>query len=139
MAYDIVHIIHIFAVFIYGGFLFTDNLFLSKLKDELDPQEHARVRESFMKHVRKVVPNALLVAVLAGGYMFGSRFGPIEESGMSNFQIVLSIKAFFGLWLGFRGFNQKFFKIQPWVFKSHLFPFAIVVLIIFLSQLMYLV
>jgi hypothetical protein len=91
-----------------------------------------------MKYVRKVVPNALLVAVVAGGYMFGSRFGPIED-GMSNFQIVLSIKAFLGLWLGFRGFNQKFFKIQPWVFKSHLFPFSLVIIIIFLSQLMYMV
>ena len=139
IAYDIVHIIHIFAVFIYGGFLVTDNLFLSKLKNEMGPEEHARVRESFMKHVRKVVPNALLVAVVAGGYMFGSRFGAIEEGGLTNFQMVLALKAFLGLWLGFRGFNQKFFKIQPWVFKSHFFPFALVVIIIFLSQLMYMV
>lgn len=92
-----------------------------------------------MKYVRKVVPNALLVAVVAGGYMFGSLFGEIGEDGLSNFQIVLSIKAFLGLWLGFRGFNQKFFKIQPWVFKSHLFPFSLVIIIIFLSQLMYMV
>jgi len=139
ITYDIVHIIHIFAVFIYGGFLFTDNLFLAKLKDEYAPEEHAKVRESFMKYVRKVVPNALLVAVLAGGYLFGTAFGKIGPDGLTNFQMVLSIKAFLGLWLGFRGFNQKFFKIQPWVFKSHMFPFALVVIIIFLSQLMYMV
>ena len=139
IAYDIVHIIHIFAVFIYGGFLITDNLFLAKLKNEYTPQEHAKVRESFMKYVRKVVPNALLVAVVAGGYLFGSRFGPIEDGGLTNFQMVLSLKAFLGLWLGFRGFNQKFFKIQPWVFKSHLFPFSLVIIIIFLSQFMYMV
>ena len=92
-----------------------------------------------MKHVRKVVPNALLIAVISGGYMFGKAFGEIAEDGLTNFQIVLSIKAFFGLWLGLRGVNQKFFGIQPFVFKSHLFPFAIIILIIFLSQLMYMV
>jgi hypothetical protein len=54
-------------------------------------------------------------------------------------QIVLSIKAFLGLWLGLRGFMQKFFKINPWLFKSHYFPFAMVVVIIVLSQLMWLV
>ncbi len=90
-----------------------------------------------MIHVRKVVPWALLVAVGTGIYMFTQVFGTIGPEGMSRFQTLLSIKAFFGLWLGFRGFNQKFFGIQPWVFKSHLFPFALVVVIILLSQLMY--
>lgn len=133
------HIIHIFAVFIYGGFLFTDNLFISKMKQDLDEKEYTKAREAIMVHVRKLVPYSLLVAVLAGGYMFGKAFGTVGENGMNSFQIVLSIKAFFGLWLGFRGVNQKFFGIQPWVFKSHIFPFAILILIIFLSQLMYMV
>lgn len=92
-----------------------------------------------MKHVRKVVPNALIIAVLSGGYMFSTAFGSIGEEGLSNFQIALSIKAFLGLWLGFRGINQKFFGIEPWVFKSHVFPFSIVIVIIFLSQFMYMV
>ena len=90
-----------------------------------------------MMHVRKVVPNALLIAVATGIYMFFVIFGEISEDGMSSFQIMLSIKAFLGLWLGVRGFNQKFFKINPWLFKSHLFPFGLVVIIIALSQLMY--
>jgi len=71
-------------------------------------------------------------------YMFVEVFGEIGEGGMSYFQIVLSIKAFFGLWLGIRGFNQKFFKINPWLFTSHLFPFFVVLLLILLSQIMYL-
>jgi len=91
-----------------------------------------------MMHVRKVVPNALLLAVATGIYMFTQVFGEIGPDGMSSFQIMLSIKAFFGLWLGIRGFNQKFFKINPWLFKSHLFPFILVIIIISLSQLMYL-
>ena len=133
----IIKLIHLFAVFTYGGFLFTDNLFMSKMKETLNPDEAAKAREAIMMHVRKVVPNALLIAVATGIYMFTQVFGEIGPDGMSSFQIMLSIKAFFGLWLGIRGFNQKFFKINPWLFKSHLFPFILVIIIIALSQLMY--
>ena len=133
----IIKLIHLFAVFTYGGFLFTDNLFMSKMKETLNPDEAAKAREAIMMHVRKVVPNALLIAVATGIYMFTQVFGEIGPDGLTSFQIMLSIKGFFGLWLGIRGFNQKFFKINPWLFKSHLFPFILVIIIIALSQLMY--
>ena len=90
-----------------------------------------------MKYVRVVVPKALIVAVLSGAYLIYVNFGEISPNGLSNFQIVLAIKAFLGGWLGLRGILQVFFKIQPLVFKSHIFPFALVVIIIFLSQLMF--
>ena len=134
--YDLIHIIHLFSVFIYAGFLITDNLFLSKMNQTLNEDELKKARESFMQHVRKVVPYSLLVAVATGSYMFITVFGVIAPDGMNSFQIILSIKAFFGLWLGLRGFHQKFFKINPCYFKSHLFPFILVIIIIFLSQLM---
>ncbi len=136
--YELVHIVHIYAVFIYGGFLFVDNLFLSKMPQSLSPEESVKAREAVMMHVRKVVPYALLVAVGTGIYMVTQIFGEIGSEGLSYFQTILSLKAFLGLWLGVRGFNQKFFGINPWVFKSHLFPFALVVIIILLSQIMYL-
>ena len=104
----------------------------------LKQDEHAKAREAIMMHVRKVVPWALLTAVASGIYLITQVFGPIEDSGLSSFQIMLSIKAFFGLWLGIRGFNQKFFKINPFLFKGHLFPFLSVILIILISQVMYL-
>jgi hypothetical protein len=132
------HIIHLFSVFIYGGFLITDNLFLSKMNQTLSPEEAVKAREAIMIHVRKVVPYSLFVAVGTGIYMFIQVFGPIGENGLSSFQIILSIKAFLGLWLGIRGFNQKIFGINPWMFKSHLFPFTLVIIIILLSQVMYL-
>ena len=138
MTYNIIHIIHIYSVFIYGGFLIVDNLFMVKMKESLTADETAKAREAIMMHVRKVVPNALLIAVATGIYMFIEVFGKISPDGLSYFQIVLSIKAFFGLWLGIRGFNQKFFKINPWLFTSHLFPFFVVLLLILLSQIMYL-
>jgi hypothetical protein len=138
MLYTIIHTIHIFAVFIYGGFLFTDNLFMAKMQQSLTPEEHKKAREAIMMHVRKVVPKALVVAVISGIYLFTQTFGEIAPEGLSTFQIILSIKAFLGLWLGFRGVNQVFFGIQPWVFKSHLFPFILVVIIIMLSQFMFL-
>ena len=138
MTYTIIHTVHIFSVFIYGGFLFVDNLFMSKMKESLSQEEHAKAREAIMVHVRKVVPYALMVAVASGLYMFSQVFGPIATEGMSSFQIMLSVKAFLGLWLGFRGINQKLFGINPWVFKSHLFPFYLLVIIILLSQMMYL-
>jgi len=137
MLYNLVHIIHIYSVFIYGGFLFVDIFFLSKMKLDLSEDAHKIAREAIMRHVRKVVPYALLVAVASGMYMFTQVFGPISEEGLSRFQMILSFKAFLGLWLGFRGINQKFFGIQPWVFKHHVFPFSLVVVIIFLSQAMY--
>ncbi len=126
-----------FSVFIYAGFLITDNLFLSKIKQDLDEEEHAKVREYFMQYVRKVVPKSLIIVVLSGLYLFHTHFGIISENGLSNFQILLLIKGFLGLWLGLRGVLQVFFKIQPLVFKSHIFPFLLTVAIISLSQIMY--
>jgi len=111
---------------------------MTKMKQTLSEEESVKAREAIMMHVRKVVPNALLVAVATGIYMFTQVFGEIGEDGMSRFQVLLSIKAFFGLWLGLRGFNQKFFKINPWLFTSHLFPFILVIIIILLSQVMFL-
>lgn len=139
MIYITIKLIHIFSVLIYGGFLFTDNLFLSKMKNDLSIEEHSIVREYFMKYVRVVVPKALIVAVASGVYLFFMNFGVISEDGLSNFQILLGIKAFLGLWLGLRGVLQVFFKIQPLVFKSHIFPFVLVIIIVALSQLMFVV
>ncbi len=137
MDYTIVHLIHIFAVFIYGGFLFTDNLFMAKMKQTLSEGEAAAAREAIMIHVRKVVPKALIVAVVAGLYMFFQVFGTVGEEGLSRFQTLLLLKAFLGSWLGLRGVLQVFFGIQPLVFKSHKFPFILVIMIILLSQLMW--
>ncbi len=137
MIFTIIKIIHLFSVFIYGGFLITDNLFLNKMPRNLDEEEHTKARESFMMFVRKVVPPSLVVAVLSGLYLIFQVFGPITDDGLSTFQIILSIKAFLGIWLGLRGFLQVYFGIQPFVFKSHILPFALVVTIILLTQLMY--
>ena len=138
MLYTVIHTIHIYSVFIYGGFLFTDILFMSKMQQSLDPDEYKKAREAIMMHVRKVVPYALMVAVASGLFLFSQVFGEISKDGLSTFQMVLSLKAFLGLWLGFRGINQKLFGINPWVFKSHFFPFTLVVIIILLSQFMFL-
>ncbi len=137
MDYTLVHLIHIFAVFVYGGFLFTDNLFMAKMNQTLSSEEASKAREAIMIHVRKVVPKALIVAVVAGLYMFFQVFGTVGEEGLSRFQMLLLLKAFLGSWLGLRGVLQVFFGIQPLVFKSHKFPFILVIIIIFLSQLMW--
>jgi hypothetical protein len=138
MTFVLIKTIHLFAAFIYGGFLIVDNLFLVHIKKSYDVQEHKQIRESFMKYVRKVVPPSLLVAVITGLYLITQVFGTIGEEGMSSFQVMLSIKAFLGIWLGIRGFAQVYLGIQPLVFKSHVLPFAFVVTILFLSQFMYL-
>jgi uncharacterized protein len=137
MTFVLIKTIHLFAAFIYGGFLIVDNLFLVHIKKSYDAQEHKQIRESFMKYVRKVVPPSLLIAVITGLYLITQVFGPISEEGMSSFQVMLSIKAFLGIWLGIRGFAQVYLGIQPLVFKSHVLPFAFVVTILFLSQFMY--
>jgi len=137
MTYAIIHIIHLFSVFIYGGFLFIDNLFLAKMTQDLTEEEHKKAREAIMVHVRKVVPYSLMVAVASGLYLISQIFGEVAPEGLSTFQMILSAKAFLGLWLGIRGINQKFFGINPWIFKSHIFPFALVIIILLLSQLMF--
>ena len=136
MTYTIIHIIHIFSVFTYGGFLIVDKLFLSKMTQDLNEDEHKKAREAIMVHVRKVVPYALMVAVASGLYMAFSIFGEISDDGMTYFQKVLSLKIFLGVWLGARGINQKLFGINPFVFTGHLLPFIFVIIIIFLSQIM---
>ncbi len=137
MIFVIIKTIHIFAAFIYGGFLIVDNLFLVKIKKSFKEAEHIKIRESFMKYVRNVVPPALIVAVLTGLYLITQVYGPIGEDGLTRFQMLLSLKAFLGIWLGVRGFLQVYLKIQPLLFKSHVLPFSFVITIIFLSQFMY--
>jgi len=137
MTFVLIKTIHLFAAFIYGGFLIVDNLFLVKIKKSFDTEEHAKIRESFMMYVRKVVPPSLIVAVLTGLYLITQVYGPIGEDGLTRFQMLLSLKAFLGIWLGLRGFLQVYLKIQPFVFKSHVLPFSFVITIIFLSQFMY--
>lgn len=137
MTFVLIKTIHLFAAFIYGGFLIVDNLFLVKIKKSYNEEEHKEIRESFMKYVRKVVPPSLIVAVLTGLYLITQVYGPIGEDGLTRFQMLLSLKAFLGIWLGIRGFLQVYFKIQPLVFKSHVLPFSFVITIIFLSQFMY--
>ena len=138
MTFILIKTIHLFTAFIYGGFLITDNLFLNKIKRSYSGEEHKAIRESFMKYVRKVVPPSLIVTVLTGLYLISQVYGSIGPDGLTWFQSVLSLKAFLGIWLGLRGGLQVYFKIQPFVFKSHVLPFAFVITIIFLSQFMYL-
>jgi len=137
MTFVLIKTIHLFAAFIYGGFLIVDNLFLVHIKKSYNEEEHKEIRESFMKYVRNVVPPALIVAVLTGLYLITQVYGPIDEDGLSRFQMLLSLKAFLGIWLGIRGFLQVYMGIQPLVFKSHVLPFSFVITIIFLSQFMY--
>ena len=137
MTFVLIKTIHIFAAFIYGGFLIVDNLFLVHIKKSYTLDEHTEIRESFMKYVRKIVPPSLIVAVMTGLYLISQVFGSIGEEGVTRFQMLLSLKAFLGIWLGLRGFLQVYMGIQPFVFKSHVLPFAFVITIIFLSQFMY--
>lgn len=137
MIYLTVHLVHIFSVFIYGGFLFTDNLILMRMQKTLSKERYDEVRAYFAKFTRVLVPKALIVAVVSGLYLVHVNFGSIGKDGLSNFQIMLLLKTFLGGWLGLRGVLQVFFGIQPFVFKSHRFPFLMVVIIIFISQIMF--
>ena len=130
-------LLHIFSVFIYGGFLFTDNLILMRMQKSLTSEKYKEVREHFRLFTKVLVPKALVVAVFSGIALFYLTFGEVSQSGLSTFQSMLLLKAFFGLWLGARGILQVFFGIQPFVFKSHRLPFILVVIIVALSQMMF--
>jgi len=137
MIYLAMKLLHIFSVLIYGGFLFTDNLILMRMQKTLSKKRYEEVRAYFKDFTKAIVPKALFVAVISGLYLIHTTFGPIDGAGLSNFQIVLTIKVILGLWLGIRGILQVFFGIQPLVFKSHRLPFILVVLIVLLSQIMW--
>ena len=137
MSFILIKLIHIFSVFIYGGFLFTDNLILMRMEKSLGAEKYKEIRAHFAHFTRVLVPKALVVAVVSGLFLFHNSFGSVGEDGMSNYQILLAIKGVLGAWLGLRGVLQVFFGIQPFVFKSHKLPFILVVIIILLSQLMY--
>ncbi|MEA1982180.1 MAG: hypothetical protein U9N39_01445 [Campylobacterota bacterium] len=137
MIYLVVKLLHIFSVFIYGGFLFTDNLILMRMQKILSQERYDEVRNHFKHFTKVLVPKALIVAVISGLYLLHVNFGSISPEGLSNFQISLALKAFLGLWLGIRGVLQVFFGIQPLLFKSHKLPFIFVIVIILLSQFMH--
>ncbi|RXK13633.1 hypothetical protein CP965_04645 [Halarcobacter mediterraneus] len=108
------------------------------MQKTLSEEKYKEVRSYFAKLTRAIVPKALVIAVISGIYLFHISFGSFPENyDFSSFQILLSLKAILGLWLGFRGILQVFFGIQPFVFKGHRLPFILVILIIFLSQIMY--
>ncbi len=130
-------IIHIFSVLIYGGFLFTDNLILMRMQKTLSKEKYDQVRSYFKDFTKVLVPKALILAVVSGIYLMYYSFGSVGEDGLSNFQILLSIKAVLGLWLGMRGVLQVFFSVEPFIFKSHRLPFILVILIVLLSQIMF--
>jgi len=136
MIYLTMKLLHIFSVLIYGGFLFTDNLILMRMQKTLSKEKYDEVRAYFKDFTKVLVPKALVVAVFSGLYLIHISFGSIGENGLSNYQILLSIKAVLGLWLGARGILQVFFGIQPFIFKSHKLPFILVVIIVALSQIM---
>ena len=138
MTFILIKTVHLFAAFIYGGFLFTDNLFCSKIERTYGNEKYKEIRESFMKYVRKVVPPSLIILVITGIYMFPQVFGTVGNEGLSWFQKVMLLKALLGLWLGLRGFLQVYFGIQPFVFKSHRLPLILVVSILILTQIRYL-
>lgn len=137
MFYITIKLLHIFSVFIYAGFLFTDNLILMRMKKTLTQKKYNEVREYFRLFTKVLVPKALIVAVLSGMILFYNSFGTIGENGLENFQILLGVKAILALWLGTRGVLQVFFGIQPFLFKSHTLPFILTIIIIFLSQIMF--
>lgn len=137
MTFLLIKLIHIFSVFIYGGFLFTDNLILMRMQKRLSKEKYAEVMGYFKDLTRAIVPKALLIAVFSGIFLFHNSFGSVGDDGLTNFQILLAIKGVLGLWLGARGILQVFFGIQPFVFKSHKLPFILVIIIIFISQSMY--
>jgi hypothetical protein len=106
------------------------------MQKSLSSEKYMEVRGYFKDFTKVLVPKALVVAVASGIYLFFVHFGSVGEAGLSSYQLVLLLKAFFGLWLGARGILQVFFGIDPFVFKSHRLPFILVILIIALSQIM---
>ena len=137
MIFIIVKTIHLFAAFIYGGFLISDNLFLMRMQKQLTKEEHAKARGTFASHVRSIVPPSLVIIMITGLYLISQVFGEICADGMTQYQMMLAFKAFLGIWLGLRGFLQVYVGIQPLVFKGHRLPFVFVLTIIFLSQFMH--
>jgi len=137
MFYITIKLLHIFSVFIYAGFLFTDNLILMRMQKTLTKEKYIEIREHFRLFTKVLVPKALIIAVLSGMVLFYYNFGSIGENGLENFQILLGIKTTLGLWLGIRGVSQVFFGIQPFIFKSHRLPFILTIFIILLSQIMF--
>ncbi|RXJ55335.1 hypothetical protein CRV04_10435 [Candidatus Marinarcus aquaticus] len=103
----------------------------------LSKEKYEEVRSYFRGFTRTIVPEALVLAVISGVFLFHNSFGSVGENGLTHFQLLLSIKAILGLWLGLRGVLQVFFGIQPFIFKSHKLPFILVVVIVILSQVMF--
>lgn len=141
MLYATILTIHLLSVIIYGGFLITDVLFITNIKKVYGEAKYKEIRGAFGPYVRAIVPNALVLAGITGIYLFHVNFGTIDvdEDGsyiLSNFQELLLLKLFLASWLLLRGIRQRFFGIQPMLFKGHKLPASLVIIIVILAKFM---
>lgn len=138
MLYLLVKLIHLFSVLIYGGFLFTDNLILMRMQKNIVRTKISRgallLQRLYESSCTKSSNNSRIewfIPFLCQFWRYPT------QSGLTNFQILLLIKAYLGSWLGLRGVLQVFFNVQPFIFKSHKLPFILIIIIVVLSQVMW--
>jgi hypothetical protein len=95
--YPIALIIHLFCAIIFIGYVFSDVMVYPVIKQVLDEETQAKVKETISNRARKIFPLSVLFLVLSGGFMFSKYINSEDGFANTNLQIILLIKVFLAL------------------------------------------
>lgn len=143
-AYPIALIIHLFCAIIFIGYVFSDVMVFPVIKQVLDEESQAKVKETISNRARKIFPVSVLILVLSGGFMFSKYINSEDGFANTNLQILLLIKVFLALIIvsGIAySLSRRFLKKKPHPIMAHFHNIVLIlaVLIVILAKLMFVI
>lgn len=91
-AYPIALIIHLVCAIFFIGYVFTDVVVFTAIKQVLDEETELKVKERISTRARKIFPLSVLMIVLSGGFMFSKYINSHDGIFQTNLQVLLLIK-----------------------------------------------
>lgn len=143
-AYPFALMVHlIFAIF-FIGYIFTDVVVFSVIKQALNEEAELKLKETISKRARKIFPLSVLIIVLSGGFMFSKYINSQDGVFQTNLQILLLIKVFFALIIVsgiIYSLSKKFLNKKPHPIMAHFHNIVLFLglIIVILAKLMFVI
>jgi hypothetical protein len=99
-SYSFAQIIHLICAIIFLGYIFVDVVILPKLKTKYSDNQYNQLKSNIGEFASKIMPKALLVIILTGGYMLSRYINSDIGYFSTSLQQLLSLKALLGLSIG---------------------------------------
>ena len=143
-AYPIALIIHLICAIFFIGYVFTDVVVFAAIKQVLDEETEAKVKERISKRARKIFPLSVLMIVLSGGFMFSKYIN--SENGIfeTNLQVALLIKVLLAFIIVsgiIYSLSRKFLNKKPHPIMAHFHNIVLFLglVIVVLAKLMFVI